>query len=589
MRLSQLFGKTLREIPSEAEDTSYELLLRAGFIRAVNPGTYSMLPLGRMVVKRIEQLIHEHMELIGGQEIRLPLICPANVSKDKGYSDTPKNEKVRFQDRFGREFFLTQSRNDVLAGLVRSEIQSYRQLPIIVYQLQTRIREDFNLHTSLIKQKESTTLDSYSLGGNESDLDTALQVHLKVFQNIFQIYDLPVTLILSKNDGLSAGSSNQFMYLTPVGDETLFFCSHCDYKANSATATFKKQIPPSENMLAIKKVATPGMKSIEELSKYLKVAKDKTAKAVFLMADLIDDDQPQFVFTLIRGDTNLSESKLLRAVKYMTKKEVLRLRPAIDTEIISIGAVPGYASPLSIKRESVLLIVDDLIPISANLVVGANLEDYHLLNINYERDFTADLVTDLACAEEGSLCPHCGSPMQAEKAVEVARLHKFGISISEKMSCSYLAHDGTSKFVSMGSYNISLDRLLHCVVEEHHDENGLLWPISIAPFQIHLIMLASSDGTCLEFAENLYQQLCDNSLCPLFDDRDERAGVKFNDADLIGLPIRITISERTLSKKCVEFKRRDQKDRREIPISEILRTLRTEIHEMNTCQSFPEP
>lgn len=589
MRISQLFGKTLRETPAEAQSISHKLLMRAGFIRTSASGFHSLLPLGRMAIRHIEDLIQEQMAFLSGQEIRLPMVIPTEMLNKSSVVDLKENTRASFQDKIGSEFTFLQSPVSVVADLVKNEIHSYRQLPAIIYQIQSGLNVAHKPNGGLERLQERTTLRSYSLDRDQAGLESSFELHSEIFKRVFSQCDLPVIFIPSfSGKDINEEVKSQFVYPTPVGDETIFFCNQCDYAANLESAVFQKRIPPVEKLLEIQKVATPGIKSIEELSTYLKIGKEKTAKAVFFVAYLANLDQTLFVFTLLRGDTNVNESKLSRAISQFTGKEIIKLRSATDDEIVSIGAIPGYASPLFIKRDNVLLIADDLIPLSANLVAGANISGYHLLNVNYERDFTADLVTDIAAVEEGSICPICSGVMYSKKAIEVGQLRKIGTLISEKTGCSFLTQDRSSKFVNIGSYKIDLERLLVCIAEAHHDENGLIWPITIAPFPVHLIMLPSKNSVCQQFAENLYKMLCDSNLCPLFDDRDERPGVKFNDADLIGLPIRITVSERTIANDCVEFKRRDQKDKREVQISEIISTLKADIKEMKNGLGYHE-
>ncbi len=577
MRMSKLFGQTLREIPTEAEVASHQLLLRAGFIRPLGAGIFTLMPLGKLAIKHIEGIMHESMHAMGGQEIFMPVVHPAEIWKETGRWYSIDAEMARFKDRSGRDMVLAMTHEEIVADLVRNEVHSYRQLPTLVYHIQTKFRDDPRPRAGLIRVREFSMLDSYSLDRDEAGLDAAYQAHYQVFLHIFQRCGIPVKVVGSDSGMMGGKQTLEFMYLTPIGEDTLFFCSQCDYAANLQAAKFTKHKPPLEVLRSVEKVATPNVGSIEALSTLLGVPKSKTAKAVFYMAELAGSETPCFIFAVLRGDMTLNETKLSNATAEVIKSEVIRLRPAKDDEILAVGAVPGYASPLSVRRKDVLLIVDDLIPQSPNLVAGANIPGYHLLNVNYGRDYIADLVTDIASAEEGSPCPVCSNPMHAHRGVEVGHIFKLGSRYSEALGCRYLDEDGEEKPVIMGSYGIGLGRLLACVAEEHHDEKGLIWPVSIAPFPIHLLVLASRDGKSEETAEALYQQLCESGLTPLYDDRDERTGVKFNDADLIGLPIRLTISERTLAKGRVEFKRRDQDEKQEIALADVVQTLKAEV------------
>ena len=368
-------------------------------------------------------------------------------------------------------------------------------------------------------------------------------------------------------------------------------CDACGYSANRQIAKFKKYIPAKETPLEVEKVSTPNSKTIEELASFLNIPKSKTAKAVFLVATISPEGDAQnsnrielesgmnqcFVFAIVRGDMEVNETKLANAIK------ARELRPATEDEIRSVGAVPGYASPVGLKKESnrpeVLVVVDDSIPDSANLVAGANQEGYHLQNVNYGRDYQADIITDIANAQAGDACPDCGKPMRAERGVEIGNIFKLGTRYTDVMGCYFLDQDGQSRPVIMGSYGIGSGRLLACIAEEHHDEQGLIWPITVAPYSVHLITLAGRDkeNDISLMAEGLYKNLSAVGIEVLFDDRNESPGVKFNDADLIGLPIRLTVSQRALKNGGVEYKRRDQTERSIIPLEKVVAFIKQEI------------
>jgi prolyl-tRNA synthetase len=370
------------------------------------------------------------------------------------------------------------------------------------------------------------------------------------------------------------------MYLTPAGEDTLLICEACGYSANRQIALFQKPAAPPEDLLPLEEVATPGAKTIQALADFLGVPKSRTAKAVFMMADLQDGQEvkPQLVFAIVRGDMEVNETKLLQAVK---AKE---LRPAREEEIIAAGAVPGYASPVDLR--GVTVVVDDSVAASPNLVAGANKEGYHLRNVNYGRDYQASLVADIAAADEGSLCPQCGQQMIARRGVEVGNIFQLGTRYTEAMGAYYQDRDGQSRPVVMGSYGIGSGRLLACIAEEHHDQNGLIWPITVAPYQVHLVVLMAKerpadssavDSDPISTADRLYGELQDAGYEVLYDDRTESPGVKFKDADLIGVPIRLTVSERSLGSGGVEFKRRDLDEKLNVPFEEVFSTLKAAI------------
>lgn len=577
MRMSKLFGQTLREIPAEAEVASHQLLLRAGFIRQLGAGIFSMMPLARRALAQIEHIMREEMHALGAQELSMPVVQPADIWKETGRWYSVDAEMARFNDRVGRDMVLAMTHEEVVADLVRREIHSYRQLPALVYHIQTKFRDDPRPRAGLLRVREFTMLDSYSLDRDWAGLEAIYQAHYEVYLHIFKRCGLPVCAVASDPGMMGGKEAHEFMYLTPFGEDTLLFCSHGDYAANHQTATFAKTDPKAESLKEIEKVPTPDASSIEELSLFLNVPKARTAKAIFYIVNLARDRKPLFVFALIRGDMTLNETKLANAIAGYIKSEVLELRAATNEEIMSVGAVPGYASPVSLQREGFLLIVDDLIPRSPNLVAGANQTGFHLFNTNYGRDYSADIVTDISSAEDNAPCPICGYPMRIQRGVEVGHIFKLGSRYSDALGCRYLDEDGKEKAVIMGSYGIGLGRLLACVAEEHHDAAGLIWPISIAPFAIHLVVLPDKNGSSIKMAEEVYQRLCEAGLEPLFDDREERAGVKFKDADLIGLPIRLTVSERALASGGLEFKLRHAEEKQIIKLEGLIDTIQGEI------------
>ncbi len=572
MRMSKLFSRTLRETPAEAEIPSHQLLLRAGFIRQLAAGIFSYLPLARRSLTKIENIIRQEMDAIGGQEVSMPVVHPAEIWKETGRWYEIDAEMGRFQDRSGRDMVLAMTHEEVVADLVRGEVHSYRQLPLMIYHVQTKWRDDPRPRAGLIRVREFTMKDSYSLDADFEGLDVQYRAHYQAYFNIFHRCGLPVIAVKSDVGMMGGKLAHEFMYLAPVGEDTLMLCEGCGYSANRQVAVFQKPILPYEEPLPVEEVATPEMKTIADLAEFLNIPESQTAKAVFLIATIPEgeDTREQFVFAVLRGDMELNENKLVNAIKAQA------LRPAMEDEIIAVGAVPGYASPLGL--EDVLVVVDDIIPDSPNLVAGANQEGYHLRNVNYGRDYQADIVVDIAAAQDGDACPNCGAKMKAQRGIEVGNIFKLGTRYSEAMGAEFLDADGESKPVVMGSYGIGSGRTLACVAEEYHDDDGLVLPVSVAPYQVHLVLLTGKgDEEPSDVAERLYLDLQAAGVEVLFDDRQESPGVKFNDADLIGLPIRVTVSQRSLKAGGVEFKRRDQADRRVILFDQILPVVKDEI------------
>lgn len=576
MRMSHLFSRTLREAPADAETSSHQLLLRAGYIVPLAAGIFSYLPLARRALTKIENIIRQEIEAIGGQEVTMPVVHPAELWKETGRWYQIGSEMGRFQDKNERDMVLAMTHEEVVTDLARKEIRSYRQLPSLIYHIQTKWRDDPRPRAGLIRVREFTMKDSYSLDADWEGLDKQYRAHYQAYFNIFRRCGLPVIAVKADVGMMGGQLAHEFMYLTPVGEDTLLLCDSCGYSANRQIARFQKPQAAAEEALPAEKVATPDTKTIEALADFLDVPKSKTAKAVFLVASIPQGNETveRFVFAVVRGDMEVNETKLANALK---AKE---LRPAKEEEIRAVGAVPGYASPVDLKEA--LVIVDDAIPSSPNLVAGANEEGYHLRNTNYGRDYQAEIVTDIASAGEGSACPECGRPMRAVRGVEVGNIFKLGTRYSAQMGAVYLDHEGTPKPIVMGSYGIGSGRLLACVAEEHHDEQGLSWPVSVAPYPVHLVLLGGKEKQpeIAETAERLYTALKNAGMEALYDEREESPGVKFNDADLIGLPIRLTVSERALKSGGVEYKRRDRQEKSIIPLGEVPARVQAEIKAM---------
>ncbi|MFC2028547.1 proline--tRNA ligase [Chloroflexota bacterium] len=584
MRTTNLFGQTLRDAPADAEVVSHKLLTRAGFIRQLGAGIFSYLHLAKRTISKVENIIREEMDAIGGQEISMPVVHPADIWKESNRWYQIDKEMGRFKDKNGHDMVLAMTHEEVVSDLVRREIHSYKQLPGLIYHIQTKWRDDPRPRSGLIRVREFTMCDSYSLDTDLKGLEKQYQSHFKTYQRIFNRCGLPV-LAIEADSGMMGGTiSHEFMYLTEIGEDTILFCSDCGYKANRQVAQFKKIPATEEEQLEIKKVQTPDAYSIENLTNFLNIPKAKTAKAVFFMADIHNEDSldQKFVFAMVRGDMELNEKKLSNAIN------AEKIRPATDEEILAAGAVSGYASPVGLKN--VLVVIDDIIPESTNLVSGANEEGYHLVNVNFPRDYSANQVTDIAVASEGFGCPTCGNTLSSSRGVEVGNIFQLGTKYSDALRCYYLDREGKPKPVYMGSYGIGIGRLMACIVEEHHDDDGIIWPISITPYEVHLILLrGKGDNESAKKAENLYRELSSLGIEVLFDDGTDSPGVKFKNADLIGCPIRITVSDRARSQGGVEVKLRNQDNKQIISRNEIESFIRKEldnIHYLEQLTSF---
>ncbi|HNS03887.1 MAG TPA: proline--tRNA ligase [Anaerolineae bacterium] len=565
MRLSHAFFQTLRDAPADAELISHKLLLRAGFIQPLGAGIYSYLPLARRSMDKIEAIIRQEMNAIGGQELTMPVVHPGDLWQQTERWDAAYPELVHWRDRAGRDMTLAMTHEEVVADLARRQISSWRQLPQMIYHIQIKFRDEPRSRGGLIRVREFTMKDSYSLDADEAGLERQFEAHRLAYRRIFQRCGLE-TVEVSADVGMMGGSKSvEFMALTPAGEDTLLLCASCGYAANREVATFRKPAPSEETPLPAEKVATPHCKTIAELAAFLGVPESRTAKAVFFAAE-----GGKVIFAITRGDMEVNETKLRQAA------QATALRPATEEEIRAVGAVPGYGSPVGVA--GALVVVDELVAASPNLAAGANAEGYHLLNVTCGRDYQPDIVADIVAAQGGEPCPACGSPLQAERGVEVGNIFKLGTRYSEVLGALYDDPQGVKRPIVMGSYGIGVGRLLATVAETRHDPQGLIWPASIAPFQVHLVLLPKKAPQAVDAADRLYAELTAAGFEVLYDDREEPSpGVKFADADLIGLPLRITVSARSLEQGGVELKRRDQDERRIAALEDLPALLRAEL------------
>ncbi len=555
MRLSRHFGLTLREAPAGIEAESHRLLLRAGFLRQLGQGLFSCLPLAHRAITRIENILREEMNRIGGQEMTMPVVHPAEIWRRSGRYDAVGPEMARFQDRKNSELVLAMTHEEVVADLCRTEIRSHRQLPQLVYHIQTKFRDDARPRAGLIRVREFTMKDSYTLDRDARGLDRQYRAHYEAYFRIFGRCALP-TIAVGSDVGMMGGSrAHEFMYLTPIGEDTLVLCDACGYSANRQVARFRKEAAAREAPQPLEPVPTPGTRTIRELAAFLDIPASRTAKAVFLTAGLDGGAREELVLAIVRGDMEVNETKLANAVGASW------LRLAEDEAIRGAGAVPGYASPIGMTSGTV--VCDDAIPVSPNLVAGANEEGVHLRNVNAGRDYEPDRVADIAIAEDGRPCGECGEPLRTARGVEVGNIFQLGTRYGDAAGARYLDDSGAERPLWMGSYGIGSGRLLACVAEEHRDERGLRWPMSVAPYDVHLIPLggrSKEEDEAVRRAETIYRELGSAGLEVLMDDRNERAGVKFADADLIGIPIRAVVSRRSLEQGGVEVRMRGERE-----------------------------
>jgi prolyl-tRNA synthetase len=561
--MSHLFGLTLREAPAGTEAASHQLLLRAGFIRQLGQGIFSYLPLAHRSLAKIANIMRHEIEAIGGQEVTLPVVHPAEVWQKSGRWSAIGAEMARLKDRRERDLALAMTHEEVVAELAASEIRSYRQLPMLVYQIQTKFRDDPRPRAGLIRTREFTMKDSYSLDRDAEGLERQYQAHYDAYFRIFERCGLPVNAVGADVGMMGGSGAHEFMFLTPIGEDTLVLCDGCGYAANRQVALFAKPAAASEAPLPLERVQTPGTTTIQALADFLSVPPSRTAKAVFMMAEL--ERGWRLLLALIRGDLEVNETKLANAV------HARELRPATEEEIAASRAVAGYASAIGLH--DALVVADDSVASSPNLLGGANEAGWHLRNTNLGRDYTANVVADIAVARDGDACATCGAWLRTERAVEVGNIFQLGTKYSQAFGATFLDEDGVERPIVMGSYGIGLGRTLACIAEAHHDERGLIWPASVAPFDVHLVRLRGGE----EVADRAYAALTAGGVEVLYDDRDEAPGVQFADADLIGLPLRLTASTRSLSAGGLELRLRANGETRILAEERLADTIKSEL------------
>jgi prolyl-tRNA synthetase len=560
MRISKLFGKTQKETPAEAETASHRLLLRAGMIHQVAAGVYAYLPLGWRVLNKIADIIRDEMDKAGGQELMMPVLQPLELWQETGRDKAFGKGLFTLTDRRERKLVLGPTHEEVITQLASHNVQSYRDLPLLLYQIQTKFRDEPRPRGGLIRVREFSMKDLYSFDTDEEGLDRSYNKMLQAYQNIYTRCGLPSLQVEADSGAIGGKDSHEFMVVTADGEDEVIYCQKCGYAANVEKAQSVKGDIGGEEPLPKEEVATPGAGSIEEVASFFKIPPSHTLKAVFYIAD------GKMVFVVIRGDIEVNEIKLKNALGCTD------LRFATEDEVIQAGIVAGAASPVGLKGFKI--IADDSITSGTNFVAGANKPETHLKNVNYPRDFKVDLVTDIAQAHTGDECPGCGGKLSSTRGIEVGHVFKLGTFLSQKLGALFIDAESVSRPIIMGCYGIGLDRLLAAIIELHHDDKGIIWPISVAPYHIYLCALHTEDPDVAAAAEKVYNDLEAQGFEVLFDARNESPGVKFNDADLLGMPIRVTVSPRTLEKNSAEIKKRPEKETQLVPLEGIAEKLK---------------
>jgi prolyl-tRNA synthetase len=553
VRISKLFGKTLREVPAEADTVSHQLLVRAGMINQLVAGVYSYLPLGWRVHKKIENIIRDEMDKAGGQEVNLPVLQPMELLQQSGRDRV--DVLFTLYDRRERRLVLGFTHEEVITQLAARYARSYRDLPLLLYQIQVKFRDEPRPRGGLIRVREFAMKDLYSFDIDEDGLEVSYQKMVRAYQNIYDRCGLPTMLVEADSGAIGGKDSREFMAVAPNGEDEIIHCPGCRYAANAEKAVSVKENIGGSQPLPVAEVATPGMGTIEEVAGFLKIPRSHTLKAVFYIAD------EKLVFVVIRGDLGVNEIKLKNEL------HCTDLRMATEPEVIEAGIIAGAASPVGLKGFQV--IADDSVTSGANFVAGGNKPDTHIKNVNYPRDFRADVVADIAAARAGDKCLSCGKTLASTHGIEVGHIFKLGTTYSAAFNASFIDEKGESKPIVMGCYGLGLSRLMAAIIEYNHDDKGIIWPVSVAPYHVYVCVLSREGSEVPKVAEKLYQDLQAAGIEVLYDDREESPGVKFNDADLLGIPFRVTVSPRTLEKDGVELKKRSQKESEIVPLGEI--------------------
>ncbi len=558
MYFSKMFLPTLREVPAEAEIISHKLMLRAGLIRKLASGIYSFLPLGLRVLKKIEQVVREEMDSAGAQELLMPALLPAESFRESGRWEVFGPEMFRLKDRNDREFCLGPTHEEIFTGTVKSSLRSYRSLPVILYHIQTKYRDEIRPRFGVMRSREFIMKDAYSFDRDEAGLDDSYMKMEKAYRKIFDRLGLDYKVVEADSGAMGGSGSQEFMVISEIGEDGIAYCEACGYGANEekASCSPKNTIHSVGSMdeSMIEKIHTPNIHTITELTEFLGCDAVKMAKTLIYKAD------GKLVAAMVRGDRELNEVKLKNVL------ECTELEMADAESVRSVtNAEVGFAGPVGLK---IRIIADHEVAQGRNLIVGANETDHHLLNVNIGRDFDAE-VHDIRFIAAGDACPCCGKSIILARGIEVGHIFKLGTKYSSALACNYSDEEGTERPMVMGSYGIGINRTMAAVIEQHHDENGIIWPMEIAPYHVIIVPVNVLDEKVMKIAEVMYQRLTDAGLEVILDDRNERAGVKFMDADLIGIPIRINVG-RKAAEGIVEYKPRGGKEALDLTVEEAI-------------------
>ena len=573
MKLSKMYIRTLREDPKDAEIPSHIWLIRSGMIRKLVSGVYGFMPMGYRSLRKIEAIIREEMDKTGAEEIHMSAIQPAELWQESGRWFAYGPEMWRLKDRNNREFCLGPTHEEIFTDIIRNEVNSYKQLPLNLYQIQTKYRDEARPRFGLMRSREFVMKDAYSFDKDFEGLDKSYAVMYEVYEKIFDRCGLVYRAVEADSGAIGGNASHEFTALSEVGESEIAYCECCDMAATVERAACVDDVAGDEKELEIERVYTPGTKTIEAVAEFLGVDEKKTIKA--LLFDTYDENgkHKEYVAAFIRGDRELNMTKLVNvlgipehAIEFADEEKMGA----------ATGAVGGFTGPLGLHE--CRIIADSEIVEAKNLCAGACEKDYHIKNVNYKRDYEADDVADIKLIKESDKCPQCGKPVKCARGIEVGQVFKLGVKYSESMGAYYKDENMMQRLIVMGCYGIGVTRTLAAIVEQHHDENGIIWPVSVAPYHVIITVVNMKDGEQVKLGEKIYSKLSNTGLEVLLDDRDERAGVKFKDADIIGIPIRITVGKRAVE-NIVEYKLRKEADKIEMSVEKAIESAKKYIEE----------
>ncbi len=556
MRVSRLYAPTLREVPAEAEVVSHQLMLRAGFMRKAAGGIYSYLPLALRVLKKIESIVREEMDQAGAQELLMPIVQPAEMWQESGRWDVYGAEMFRLNDRHNRNFCLGPTHEEMVTTLIRADIRSYRQLPLNVYQIQNKFRDERRPRFGLMRGREFIMKDAYSFDRDEEALDKSYQAMYDAYTRIFTRCGLNFRPVEADSGAIGGSGSHEFMVIADSGEAEIVFCNDCHYAANVEKAELAPIINADESMQELKVVETPNCKTIAEVCSYLNLPIEKSVKAVAYTSE------KGLILCFVRGDHEVNEIKVINTCN------VINLEMASEEELTNAGTVGGYMGPVGMNSEKVMIVVDSSVMNMHNFCCGANKSDEHYLNVNPGRDFTPTYIADIRLIQETDACPHCGGKISKARGIEVGQVFKLFTKYSEALKATYLDENGKEKPMVMGCYGVGVSRTMAAAIEQNNDADGIIWPAAIAPYQVLVVPVNVKDELSNQMAEEVYSNLLKVGIEAAIDDRKERPGVKFKDADLIGYPIRVVIGPKTLTEKQIEIKIRKTGEVLSLPLND---------------------